>query len=288
MINEIKGSLPLSLPGIVGTENLRGLPALYPRDCTPRMEDGGLYPRFILDRQLFPRNAVNSCARTQGWTTDRSASPVRRRVNYHPSNRIDVKDLRRVVLPPYSVSAVSRFLSSSPARERKRERERGWSDLSFPTFETHDRCARDPNEKLFEKSSRCIYPSDIGRRYGRPSFLPSYSYTLYSYTPVLFVVLSPPDLNQIAGMIYGDVKRTRPIPSSSSSSIQILIILHPERHRQRLSQREIYILRLPFSRKEASSRRKKNEGGRKEGRKREESKLESEAILFLGSHCSSG
>ena len=139
MINEIKGSLPLSLPGIVGTENLRGLPALYPRDCTPRMEDGGLYPRFILDRQLFPRNAVNSCARTQGWTTDRSASPVRRRVNYHPSNRIDVKDLRRVVLPPYSVSAVSRFLSSSPARERKRERE---SDLWFPTFETHDRCAR--------------------------------------------------------------------------------------------------------------------------------------------------
>ena len=132
MINEIKGSLPLSLPGIVGTENLRGLPALYPRDCTPRMEDGGLYPRFILDRQLFPRNAVNSwrgsarergCTRTQGWTTDRSASPVRRRVNYRPSNRIDVKDLRCVVLPPYSVSAVSRFLSSSPARERKRERE---------------------------------------------------------------------------------------------------------------------------------------------------------------------
>ena len=259
-----------------------------------------MYPRFILDRQLFPRNAVNSwrgsarergCTRTQGWTTDRSASPVRRRVNYRPSNRIDVKDLRCVVLPPYSVSAVSRFLSSSPARERKRERERV-GRTSRSQLSKHTTGARDPNEKLFEKSSRCIYPSDIGRRYGRPSFLPSYSYTLYSYTPVLFVVLSPPDLNQIAGMIYGDVKRTRPIPSSSSSSIQILIILHPERHRQRLSQREIYILRLPFSRKEASSRRKKNEGGReggrKEGRKREESKLESEAILFLGSHCSSG
>lgn len=158
-----------------------------------------------------------------GRQTDGSAltSPVRRRVNYRPSNRIDVKDLRRVVLPPYSVSAVSRFLSA---------RERESTSRSQLRLETHDRCARS-ERKLFEKSSRCI-----SVRYWtiRSALLPSYSYTLYSY-------LSPPDLNQIAGMIYGDVKQTRPIPSSSSSSsIQILIILHPERHRQRLSQREIY------------------------------------------------
>lgn len=83
-----------------------------------------------------------------GRQTDGSAltSPVRRRVNYRPSNRIDVKDLRRVVLPPYSVSAVSRFLSA---------RERESTSRSQLRLETHDRCARS-ERKLFEKSSRCI------------------------------------------------------------------------------------------------------------------------------------
>ena len=182
MINEIKGSLPLSLPGIVGTENLRGLPALYPRDCTPRMEDGGLYPRFILDRQLFPRNAVNSwrgsararrCARTQGWTTDRSASPVRRRVNYRPSNRIDVKDLRCVVLPPYSVSAVSRFLSSSPARERKRERERV-GRTSRSQLSKHTTGVRAIRTKNFLKNRLAAYIRPIldDDMVGPPSFHP--------------------------------------------------------------------------------------------------------------------
>lgn len=98
-----------------------------------------------------------------GRQTDGSAltSPVRRRVNYRPSNRIDVKDLRRVVLPPYSVSAVSRFLS---ARERE-------SRPLVPNFATkHTTGARDPNEN-FLKNRLAAYPSDIGR-YGRPSSHP--------------------------------------------------------------------------------------------------------------------
>lgn len=109
-----------------------------------------MYPRFILDRQLFPRNAVNSWRRStrtrtrgDGQTDPRSPYPYG--VNYRPSNRIDVKDLRRVVLPAYSVSAyLYGFLSASSAREREREKR----DLSFRQLS--------PRRKLFEKSSRCI------------------------------------------------------------------------------------------------------------------------------------
>lgn len=121
-----------------------------------------MYPRFILDRQLFPRNAVNSWRRStrtrtrgDGQTDPRSPYPYG--VNYRPSNRIDVKDLRRVVLPAYSVSAyLYGFLSASSARERERERK---ETSRFANFRL---------DENFLKNRLAAYPSDIGR-YGRPS-----------------------------------------------------------------------------------------------------------------------
>lgn len=119
-----------------------------------------MYPRFILDRQLFPRNAVNSWRRStrtrtrgDGQTDPRSPYPYG--VNYRPSNRIDVKDLRRVVLPAYSVSAYLGFFLLPP-QERERERK---ETSRFANFRL---------DENFLKNRLAAYPSDIGR-YGRPS-----------------------------------------------------------------------------------------------------------------------
>lgn len=148
---------------------------------------------------------------TQGWT-DGSLLP--RTCKLRPSNRIDVKDLRRVVLPwVFDFGLSLGFLSISFARARERES----SSTSRRSVQLSRNTPRWSDEN-FLKNRLAAYPSDIGR-YTDPSPPPPSISTipkpLCSPTPS---VLSPPDLNQIAGMIYGDIKQTRPIPSFSFSS----------------------------------------------------------------------
>lgn len=148
---------------------------------------------------------------TQGWT-DGSLLP--RTCKLRPSNRIDVKDLRRVVLPwVFDFGLSLGFLSISFARARARERESSSTPRRSVQLSRNTPRWSDEN---FLKNRLAAHPSDIGR-YTEPSPPPPSISTIPK--PLCSPsVLSPPDLNQIAGMIYGDIKQTRPIPSFSFSS----------------------------------------------------------------------
>lgn len=179
------------------------------------------------------------CTRRDGRT-----DPYYPTCKLRPSNRIDVKDLRRVVLPPVFDFGLSFFPFPSRARERERERESSSTPSFRSTFaRKHTTLV---GRKLFEKSSRCIL-DDI------PAGPPSILFQLCSAPTPTLSVLSPPDLNQIAGMIYGDVKQTRPIPLLLFLLLdtQILIILDRGKERKSSTiiakqEEEIYIYISPL------------------------------------------